>query len=54
MISKMDRLPEKNDHFITECGGYSFEILSVENRMVQKVGVKKIENPDINKEEVEN
>lgn len=54
MISKMDRLPEKNDHFVTECGGYSFEILSVENRMVKKVGVKKIENPDINKEEVEN
>lgn len=49
MISKLERLPDKNEHFITECNGYSFEILSVENRMVSKVNLKKI----IKKEEEE-
>lgn len=42
MISRLDRLPEKNEKFVTECNGYSFEILKVENRMVSKVTVKKI------------
>lgn len=42
MISRLDRLPEKNESFVTECDGYSFEILSVENRMILKVSVKKI------------
>ena len=41
MISRMDRLPEKNERFSTECDGYVFEILTVENRMVKKVVVKK-------------
>lgn len=42
MISRLDRLPEKNEKFVTECNGYTFEILAVENRMVTKVSVKKI------------
>ena len=41
MISRLDRLPEKNEKFVTECDGCSFEILSVENRMVKKVIVRK-------------
>lgn len=42
MISRLDRLPEKNEKFVTECNGYAFEILTVENRMVKKAAVKKI------------
>lgn len=42
MISRLDRLPEKDEKFVTECNGYAFEILSVENRMVKKASVKKI------------
>lgn len=42
MISKLDRLPVKNDDFKTEVCGYTFSILKVENRMVSKVSVKKI------------
>ena len=54
MISRMDRLPEKNERFCTECDGYIFEILSVENRMVKKVVVKK-KNAETNvKEEEQN
>jgi len=54
MISKMDRLPEKNERFKTECDGYVFEILSVENRMVKKVIVKKADNETKAKEEESN
>lgn len=43
MISRLDRLPEKNETFTTEACGYSFSILKVENRMISKVSVKKIE-----------
>lgn len=46
MISRLDRLPEKNEKFVTECDGYSFEILSVENRMVKKVSVRKIKEKE--------
>ena len=42
MISKLDRLPQKNEDFITELCGYSFAVLKVENRMISKVSVKKI------------
>lgn len=46
MISRLDRLPEKGDKFITECNGYSFEILAVENRMISKVSVKKVQKKE--------
>jgi len=42
MISKLDRLPEKNESFVTDVCGYSFSIMKVENRMISKVSVKKI------------
>lgn len=42
MISKLERLPKEDDKFMTEYAGYEFEIISVENRMVTKVSVKKI------------
>lgn len=42
MISKLDRLPEKDEKFEVEVCGYSFSILEVENRMVTKIAAKKI------------
>lgn len=44
MISKLDRLPEPNEQFETELSGYVFSILKVENRIISKVSVKKINN----------
>ncbi len=44
MISKLDRLPDKNEKFAVEVDDYLFSILKVESRMVSKVSVKKIEN----------
>ncbi len=43
MISKLDRLPEKNEDFKTEVSGYEFSVSKVENRMISKVSVKKID-----------
>lgn len=44
LISKLDRLPEKNESFSTDIDGYLFTVLKVENRMIIKVSVKKINN----------
>lgn len=41
MISRLDRLPAKDEKFKTEVSGYEFSIMSVENRMITKVSVKK-------------
>lgn len=51
MISKLDRIPEEDENFEVEVNGYTFKILSVENRMIQSVLVTKIEN-DEEKEDV--
>jgi CBS domain containing-hemolysin-like protein len=37
MMSEMDRVPEPNDHFVTEYQGYRFKLLSVKDRQVQRV-----------------
>ena len=42
MISRLDRLPEKNEDFKTEVSGFEFSVSKVENRMISKVSVKKI------------
>ena len=43
LISKLDKIPEKSDeNFTVEEDGYQYRILSVENRMIQSVLVKKM------------
>lgn len=37
MISKLDRIPEENEEFEVECGGYNFKILKIENKMIKSV-----------------
>ena len=51
MISKLDRLPEKDEEFSVNVDDYEFSVLSVENRMITKVAVKKIVNKETEKEE---
>lgn len=41
MISRLDRLPSKNEKFSTVVGDYEFSISEVENRMITKVSVRK-------------
>ncbi len=42
LISKMEKIPEDNEDFSIEVDGYSFGIMSVENRMIKSVLVKKL------------
>jgi putative hemolysin len=41
-ISKMDRIPEDNDQFSVDEGGYNFRILTVKNHVVTDVAIRKI------------
>ena len=41
LIYKLGKIPDENEEFETECGGYIFRILSVGNKMIQKVLVFK-------------
>lgn len=42
MISKMDKIPEQDEQFSIDVGGYEFKILAVENRMIRSVLVSKL------------
>lgn len=42
LMSKMDKVPDPNDHFTTDYGGYRFHILSVADRQVQRVALTKL------------
>lgn len=42
LISLIDKIPNDNEVFSTTAYGYLFEILSVENKMIQSVKVKKL------------
>ena len=42
LISKLDRIPEEDEEFEVEVEGYLFKILSVSNKMIQRVLVTKL------------
>mgnify|MGYP001028396946 CR=1 FL=1 len=42
LISRMDRIPEPDEQFETDFGGYHFKLLSVENKMIQSVLLTKL------------
>ena len=46
LIYKLGKIPDENEEFETECGGYIFRILSVGNKMIQKVLVRKADKKD--------
>lgn len=41
LISKLDKIPEKNEDFEIDVDGYNFKVLTVENKMIQSVLVTK-------------
>ncbi len=51
LISKMDKIPDEDEKFDINVGGYNFKVLSVENKMIHTVLVTKI--PELVKEEKE-
>lgn len=46
LISRLDRIPEPDEKFGVDYEGYHFEILSVENKMITKVLVRKLDKSD--------
>lgn len=43
MIYKLGKIPQENEQFETECGGYLFQVAAVDNKMISKVRVTKIQ-----------
>lgn len=43
MIYKLGKIPEEDEQFEIECGGYLFEVAAVDNKMISKVKVTKIQ-----------
>lgn len=43
LISKLDRIPEEDEKFSIDAAGYNFKILSVENKMIARVLVTKLQ-----------
>ena len=41
LIYKLGKIPDENEKFETECGGYIFQVMSVENKMISLVKVTK-------------
>lgn len=46
LISRLDRIPEPDEQFAVDYGGYNFKILTVENKMIQSVLVTKLPEPE--------
>ena len=42
LISRLDKIPEPDEQFDVDYGGYNFKIISVESKMIQSVLVTKL------------
>lgn len=47
LISRLDRIPEPDEEFDVDYGGYNFKILSVGNKMIQSVLVTKLPEEEV-------
>lgn len=56
LISRLDKIPEPDEEFDVDYGGYNFKILSVENKMIQSVLLTRLPEAitgDLDNEETE-
>lgn len=53
LISKIDKIPEDNDKISVNINGYSFKVLKIENKMIQKVLVSKLSENEIFRESLQ-
>ena len=42
LMSQMDRVPDSNEHFTTDYGGYRFHVISVADRQVQRASLTRL------------
>lgn len=54
LIAKMDKIPDENETFEIEVDGYLFQIISVQNKMIQSVRVTKLAEHENRMETKEN
>ena len=47
LISLIHRIPSEDEHITTEAFGYEFEVLEVENKMIKKVKITKIQEKSV-------
>lgn len=47
LISKMEKIPDKKDRFDITIDGYNFKVISVENKMIQRVLVTKLSKDNV-------
>ena len=50
LISKMEKIPDKKDRFEITVDGYNFKVVSVENKMIQRILVTKLPKENKDKE----
>ena len=53
LIARLDKIPEPDEEFDVDYGGYNFKILSVENKMIQSVLVKRLPGEENTGEEIQ-
>ncbi len=46
MIYKLGKIPEEQEQFQMECGGYLFDVAEVADKMIRKVRVTKIQEKE--------
>ncbi len=51
LISRLDKIPEPDEEFNVDYGGFNFKILKVENKMIQSVLVTKLPETESELEE---
>ena len=51
LISRLDKIPEPDEEFDVDYGGFNFKILKVEHKMIQSVLVKRLPKDDPELEE---
>ena len=51
LISKLERIPDEDENFEVQFGGYHFKIMSVEKNVIQSVLVTKLPEPELAEEE---
>ena len=53
LISRIDKIPEDNDKISVNINGYSFKVLKIQNKMIQKVLVSKLPEGKIFRESLQ-